>query len=57
MFCDIIDNKKMKVIFPKDNFGVDNKWLRTINYCVKKVLPFLPSVIEFTDGIKKIIKR
>lgn len=57
LFEDVIEGKKPEVIFPKDNFGVDNKWLRTANYCLKKLLPFIPSVIEVTDGIKKLVKK
>jgi hypothetical protein len=52
LFNDIITDKNPKIIFPKDNYLVDNKWLRVVNYCIKKIFPFLPSVIEVTDGIK-----
>ena len=57
LFTEILNGKKAKVIFPKDNYFVDNKWLRVINYSIKNVLPFLPSIIECTDKLKKILKR
>ncbi len=54
LFNEILNDKKADVIFPRDNYFVDNKWLRVVNYCVKKILPFLPSVIETTDFLKKL---
>lgn len=57
LFEDIVNGRKNKVIFPSDNFKVDNKWMRATNYCIKKVFPFLPSVIETTDFVKGILKR
>lgn len=56
LFNNIIENKSVKVISAKDNFFVDNKWLRVVNYYIKKMLPFLPSVIEATDFVKGLKK-
>lgn len=57
LFNDILENKPAKIKFPKDNYIIDNKWIRVTNYCIKRILPFLPSLIEITDSTKEIFRK
>lgn len=57
LFNDILENKPAKIKFPKDNYTIDNKWIRVTNYCIKRILPFLPSLIEITDSTKEIFRK
>lgn len=53
LLCDVQQNKQAVYVRPSDHWNNDYKWLRYCNRGLRKVFPFIPSLID----VKRILRR